>query len=122
MMTATIYREPLEEAFRALGWELAIDEKAMEGYESDDDYTKDFTGRTLFPYDNPPSYNAMFLLRNPATEFNMHAGDLIIQMGMEFTTARYAASVAAKLEAMVTSEWLSPAPKYPDLKDTRRWN
>lgn len=123
-MTTTIYRQPLEAAFKALGWEFRVDRQAIDAYESstDDDYTADFSGRVLFPYDKPNSYNEMLWLRNPKTGFNMPAGDLVMQMGTEFTTARYAASVARAMEVIATPERPKASYKYPDLQDGKRWN
>jgi len=124
MLSVTIYLEPLEEAFRSHEWELSIDKKAVDAYDPPDkpDFTKDFTGRILFPYDQQDTYNDFLLLKNPKTGFTMPAGDLVMQMATEFTTVRYAVSVASALEEIVTPERPNASPKYPDLQDRRRWN
>lgn len=123
-MTTTIYRQSLETAFRAFGWEFIVDREAIDAYEagSEDDYTKDFTGRVLFPYDMQGGHNEMFLLRNPKTGFTMPMGDLLLQMGTEFTTVRYAISVALAVEAAAILQKPKPMLSYPDLRDSRRWN
>lgn len=123
-VTTTIYFEPLVDAFRALGWELTMNEQAIEDFQptDDDNLTKDFTGRVLMPYDGSNAYNEAFWLRNPATGFNVPAGDRILQMGTEFTTARYVASVAQTAETIATPERPNPSVKWPDIQDGKRWN
>lgn len=123
-MTTTIYFEPLQEAFQSFGWELTMHREAIEGYEpnSDEDTTKDFTGRMLMPFDGSPTYNEAFWLRNPTTGFNAPAGDLIVQMGIEFTTARYAASAVQALEAIASPERPNPSARWTDLQDGKRWS
>lgn len=123
-MTTTIYHEPLEMAFRALGWELLFDKQALEDYVplTDDDYVKDFSGRTLFPHDSSLTFNNMFSLRNPKTGFTMPLGDLLVQMSAEFTTVRYITSVVSAMEVLATPERANPQLKYLDLRDNKRWN
>lgn len=101
-----------------------MDRQSIENYEpsNDEDPTKDFTGRILMPHNGSDAYNEAFWLRNPATGFTAAAGDLIVQMGTEFTTARYIASVVQALEVIATPECPKPRGRWADLQDSKRWN
>jgi len=116
-----ILLEPLQEAFKAFGWELIIDRDALERYEpsTEQQAIADVTSALLFP---PGSYEEMaelMWLRN-SSGFRLSAFEFVVSMAREYLTVQHVVAVANAFFLQATRG--QAATVYHNIKDGRRWS
>lgn len=117
-VTATVYLEPLQAEFAKYGWQLTVDEAALDTYESysEEERVKFFSDELLFP-GNENGAEWMHLKHNNG--FIFPVSTIIARMPHEFTSVRHIVSVAE--EVMKLCKPGETTELYPDLIESRRW-
>jgi hypothetical protein len=115
-----LYRQPLEAAFRALGWDLIIDEEAAKAYDppTDAENVAELSSELLFPRTKEIMPGSMILRHNPSG-FNMYAFEAIVQMAREYLTVQHVIAVAEAVKSKTTKG--AAQSIFPEVQDARRW-
>jgi hypothetical protein len=119
-LTVTVYKEPLQAAFRDLGWELVIHKDRLDAHQrvTDEQNVEYFSSVELFP-DQINDPNSIMTLRNP-NGFSLEVFGHIAAMAQEFISAEYISSFAEAIMGNSTPD--ISRGTYPDsLTDRSRW-
>lgn len=98
-----IYRDPLIKAFKDLGWDLVINNSALDIYNQnlDKNRIKYFSSHRLFPEGGFQEGDYMVLV-NPKNGFKWPIFNMVTQMTQEFTTAEYIVSQVEEIMRAAT--------------------
>lgn len=118
-VTATVYLEPLRDEFAKYGWQLIVDETALDTYENNTEAERVqfFSDELLFPGNGNGA--EWIYLKNNRNGFIFPASAIIVRMPHEFTSVRHVVSVAE--EVMKLCPPGEETEMYPDLVESRRW-
>ena len=119
-LTVTIYRQPLLDAFKGLGWELQVHEDKLDNHKkiTDEENVRYFSSEQLFPNELIDA-NELMTLWHPKG-FGLQIFGHIAAMAQEFISAEYITSFAAAV--MANSTHGVSRGTYPDsLSDRKRW-
>jgi hypothetical protein len=117
-----IYRDPLVKAFKELGWELKINDSALDKYnqELDQNRTKYFSSYRLFPKGGFQEGDYMMLV-NPKNGFKWPIFNMVTQMTQEYTTVEY---VVSQVEQIMNAAVPGKVNGFylENTRDAERWN
>ncbi len=119
-LRCAIIREPLELEFKKRGWNLIIDEAAVERYDppTDADTVRDFSSERLFPASKADHRIEFAYLAHPSG-FRLSIFDQLVAMAAEFLPVQNVVALAEEIRKRATPG--KPAYFYPEIMDRRRW-
>lgn len=111
-----ILRKELENEFLKYGYELIINEKALDAAAQDEDHVAFLSSRILFPDKDP---DAFVHIRHNKSGFMYPMQMFLATIAYEFLSVEYIVSVAEAVRA--TAKPGEQSAFYPEITDSYRW-
>ena len=111
-----ILKKELEDEFLKFGYQLIIDEKALDEAAKDEDHVAFLSSRILFPDKDP---EAFVHIRHNKSGFMYPMQMFLASLGYEFLSVEYIVSAAEAIRA--TTKPGEQSAFYPEFADNYRW-